>query len=195
MPAHHDGERAGAVPETLLMRLLENRWLVPIGKQVMEGEVERGRDDERHRLRRQRMHLKDHVQQAEDRIGHDDAANAGDMEASAPLEPGAAMARQMAEGDPVVWNEVRQDRDLGGEQKSEVVLKPVGQGGFRQLIERQLQSNQVDDGRDAADEKIADKPLHPLGAPIGQPIREVERAIYQAHTRWAIARQLALRFP
>ena len=195
MPAHHDGERAGAVREKPLIRLLENRWLVPIGKQVVESEVERGRDDERHRLRRQRMHLKDHVQQAEDRIGHDDAANAGDMEASAPLEPGAAMARQMAEGDPVVWNEVRQDRDLGGDGKRDIELNLVGKRRFRQPIECQLQGNQIDDGRDAADEKIAGKPLHPLGAPIGQPIREVERAIYQAHTRWAIARQLALRFP
>jgi hypothetical protein len=31
---------------------------VPIGKEVMKGEIERGRDDERHRLRWQRWHLK-----------------------------------------------------------------------------------------------------------------------------------------
>lgn len=33
------------------------RWLVPVGKQVVEGEVERGRDDQRHCLRGQCWHL------------------------------------------------------------------------------------------------------------------------------------------
>ena len=43
-------------------RSLERRgWLVSIGEEMMEGEVERGRDDERHRLRGQRGHLKDQV--------------------------------------------------------------------------------------------------------------------------------------
>jgi hypothetical protein len=41
--------------------LKHSGWLVPIGKEMVEGEVERGRHDERHRLRGQRGHLKNQV--------------------------------------------------------------------------------------------------------------------------------------
>lgn len=40
------------------------RRFVPVGKEVVEGEVERRRNDERNRLRRQRGHFEDQVQQA-----------------------------------------------------------------------------------------------------------------------------------
>jgi hypothetical protein len=67
--------------------LEHSRWLVAIGKEVMEVEIERGRDDERHCLRRQSGYLKNQVQQAGDCERDNDAANAGDVEAPTSLEP------------------------------------------------------------------------------------------------------------
>src|SRR5690348_5673915 len=101
-------------------------WLVPIGKEMMKGEVERGRDDERHRLRGQRRHLKDQVEQCGDRECHDDATSAGDMETRAPLNPRAAMPRQMAEGDPVVRDEVCHDRNFGRNGECDTIVNLVG---------------------------------------------------------------------
>src|SRR5580765_303245 len=98
------------------------RRLVPVGKQMMEGEVERGRDDQRHRLRGQRWHLEHQMQHARYREGYDDAADAGDMEASAPLHPGAAVPRQMAEGNAVVRDKVCQDRDFGRYGKGDDIV-------------------------------------------------------------------------
>ena len=103
-------------------------WLVPIGKEMMKGEVERGRDDERHRLRGQRGYFKDQVEQSGDRECHDDAASAGDMETLAPLNPGAAMSCQVAEGNPVVWDEVRHNRDFGRDGEGNDIVNLMGEG-------------------------------------------------------------------
>lgn len=53
----------------------------------MEGEIERGRDDERYCLRRQSGYLEDQVQQTGDGERDNHAANAGDVKASTSLEP------------------------------------------------------------------------------------------------------------
>ena len=91
----------------------------------MEGEVECGRDDERHRLRGQNRYLEDQMEQARHREGDDDTTSAGDMEARAPLNPGAAMPRQMAERHSVIGDKVRQDRDFRGDRKRDDVVNAM----------------------------------------------------------------------
>lgn len=105
--------------------LEHSRWLVAIGEEVMEGEIERGRDDERHCLGWQRVHLEHYVEQAEDRIRHDDATDAGYVKAEASVKPRTAMPRQVAEGHAIIGDEVRHDRDFGGDGKGDDIVDAV----------------------------------------------------------------------
>src|SRR5581483_10548831 len=56
----------------------------------------------------------------------------------------------------------------------------VGDGNWDK-VEHQPQGEQVDQRRDAADEGVAEEPLDPVRAAIGQLVNQIERAIRQRH--------------
>lgn len=146
------------------------RVLRTVGEDVVKGEVEEGDDDDGDGLGDDRLNAQQVVERELDDVGEERADGDGDVEAGAANQPGARMAWEVAESEPVVEQEAGNGGGFRRDDVGDEIVRDVVDGELTLQDERE--DREVDHGGDPAGEQEGEEALEPVGATVGQTIEQ-----------------------